>query len=189
MLLAVAAEFREVDHSAALNELDALALPLFGAASLPVGDRMRLLAAELGGAGGLRPGPAAPLDGLWLDRVLSTGRGHPALIAAVYVEVARRAGFEVALLSAPEGWFVGTRDGGSRVVLVDPAGGRLAEPAVEAPRLRRHCGHELAYAVLSGLATRFQAAGAAADARRAAGLRLLLPVDDDLRAKIRAELA
>ena len=51
MLLAVAAEFREVDHGGALNELDSLSLPLFGAASLPVRDRLRLMAAELGGSG------------------------------------------------------------------------------------------------------------------------------------------
>ena len=43
--------------------------------------------------------------------------------------------------------------------------------------------------VLSGLAVRFRSAGDSGDARRAAGLRLLLPVDDELRAKIRAELA
>ena len=175
MLLAVAAEFRKVDHSGALNELDSLALPLFGAAGLPVRDRLRLMAAELGGPDGLRPGPSVPLDGLWLDRVLEARRGHPALIAAVYIEVARRAGFELALLSASEGEEGdGKRGGGA-------GAGRRAAAAAAALRARAR----VCRAVRAG--DRFRSD--AGDARRAAGLRCCCPWMTSCGAKIRAELA
>jgi regulator of sirC expression with transglutaminase-like and TPR domain len=188
MLLAVAAEFRAVDYVKSLDELDDLALPLFGIADEPVRERMLMIAGELGGDGGFRPGPARPLDGLWLDRVLAERTGHPALIAAIYVEVGRRAGVELSLVSSDKGWFVAQR-AGEGVVVIDPAGGGLAPVPDQTTRFRRHCAHEIAYAVLSGLAARYRASGDERAGRRAAGLRLLLPVDDDLRERIRAELA
>lgn len=42
--------------------------------------------------------------------------------------------------------------------------------------LRRHCAHELAYALLHGLRGRFEAAGCDREARRASELQALLPV-------------
>jgi regulator of sirC expression with transglutaminase-like and TPR domain len=186
LLLAMAREFRSVDPGAPLRQLDDLALPLFGAASLPVRERVLLAARTLGGPDGLRAGPPEPLDGLWLDRVLATRTGHPGMLAAVYVEAARRAGFELSLLSSRRGWYVGAA-ADETLLLIDPAGpGRSLMTA--APReLRRHCAHELGYAVLGGLAARFRAAGRHADARRASGLRLHLPIDDALRDRLRAE--
>ncbi len=109
--------------------------------------------------------------GLWLDQVVRTERGHPMLVAAVGAEIGRRAGLDAGVFSTPSVWYAGIVDG-ERLWLVD-----LVEPAADsaAPRtLRRHCGHELAFAALSGLAARFAGADAERLRRRAAHLRDLL---------------
>jgi hypothetical protein len=184
LLLALAAEFHAVDRGAALDELDELARPLFGVgreAPRAAGDR---IAATLRDEARLRP-VAAGIDGLFLDRVLHCRQGHPALLAAVYVEVARRAGVSLCLLSSPQAWFAGVV-GDDEVVVLDPAPalggsqGRL--------RLRRHCAHELAHALLCGLTNRFRQLRCARRARRATELRLLLPLGEELLTRTRREL-
>jgi hypothetical protein len=54
-----------------------------------------------------------------LDRVLASGCGRPELLAAVYLEVARRAGVSLALLSSGLNWFLGLED--DEELLVAPA--------------------------------------------------------------------
>lgn len=208
VLLLIASEFVHVDRAAVARALDDLARPLFGLAELePMAALHRLdvaLAREarLVCAGG-------GVDCLLLDRVLAHRRGHPALVCAVYIEVARRAGLRLALFSTPKAWLVGAVRGDEAFVL-EPGGGHsdlleeLEQPPPEArgselgrgardatapePRLRGHCSHELAWAVLVGLTRELRAAGRESDARRAVELRLLLPVAPDVLASLTHEL-
>jgi hypothetical protein len=118
-LLSLAAEFHPVDEEAALERLDELARPAFGIASLPHEDGARRLIEAIGEGGGLHPGPVGDPDALMLDRVLASGCGRPELLAAVYLEVARRAGVSLALLSSGLNWFLGLED--DEELLVAPA--------------------------------------------------------------------
>ena len=170
-LLSLAAEFHQVDEAAALDRLDELARPAFGIASLPPEDAARRLIEAIGESGGLHPGPAGDPDGLMLDRVLSSGRGRPELLAAVYLEVARRAGVSLALLSSGLNWFLGFEDEGE-LVLVAPAS---FDRPLDRIDLQRRCPHGLADAVLGGLGELFGAqGGAGTDAAHALALRRYL---------------
>ena len=113
------------------------------------------------------------MDGLWLDEVLATRRGHAVMIAAVAAELGRRAGWEVSVCSTPTAWYAGLLDD-SVLWLIDPTGAADGVPTM----VRRHCAHELAYVVLTGLAERFDeparsrpGAGAARPARAVRGAR------------------
>jgi hypothetical protein len=165
LMLALAAEFRDVDADAADQRLDELALPLFGLA----GGDLRVAAARLADLLDTDPGFDADrttVAGLWLDAALEAHAGHPLVLAALTAEVGRRAGLQVHVLSAPTGWYAGLADG-ERLWLVDATmDGRRADPW----SLRRHCTHELAFAALLGLTERFERLG---DTRRAAQATLL----------------
>ena len=164
VLLVMTGAFQQVDLDAMDARLDELARPLF---DVPASARAGRLAEQLA---------RFSLDersvaGLWLDDVVRSERGHPMLVAAVGAELGRRAGLDAGVFSTPTVWYTGVLDG-ERLWLID-----LAEPTADsaAPRqLRRHCGHELAFAALSGLAARFTGPDADRLRRRAAHLRDLL---------------
>jgi hypothetical protein len=184
LLLALAAEFHPVDRGAALEELDELARPLFGIAAMEPRAAGELIATELGRHLRARQSSADARD-LFLDHVLHDGRGHPAVLAAAYAEIARRAGVPMALLSSPDAWFAALM-GEDGAVLVDPAGNTDAlRPNLT---LHRHCAHGLAHSVLCALTGRFRALGSAGQARRALELRLQLPLGEELLTHARAEL-
>lgn len=172
LLLAVAGQFHEVDEVGALERLDELARPAFGSPSLPFDEAARLLVAAIGQAGGLITGSPADPEGLMLDRVLESGRGRPALLAAVYLEVARRAGLSLSLMSAGPDWFVGFEDE-DELVLVAPSS--FEEPVLRLDLWRR-CAHQLADHVLAELGEQFRRLGCHAEAARSLALRKALPV-------------
>ena len=74
------------------------------------------------------------------------------MIAALGAELGRRAGWEISVCSTPTAWYAGPRrrraccGWSSRPAAADGA------PTT----VRRHCAHELAYVVLTGLAERFE---------------------------------
>jgi hypothetical protein len=177
-LVAVAAGFRPVDARRVDEQLDDLARGLFAVA--PSGPaRVQRLAGALARFAAVDE----PVAGLWLDVALERRRAHPLVLAALGAELGARAGWDAAILSTPHGWYAGLLDG-ERAWLVDVAGAPVA------PRpggLRRHCGHELAFAALCGLVERYAAAGDALRAVQACSLRARLglrpprePVGPDL---------
>ncbi len=172
LLLALAGQFRQVDEARALDRLDELARPAFGIATLSLEDGARRLIEAIGEVGGLVSGAPGDPDGLMLDRVLESGRGRPELLAAVYLEVARRAGVSLSLLSSGLNWFVGFEDA-DELVLVAPAS---FDRPVERMDLRRRCAHQLADVVLDELADLFRAQGRRDEAARAVALQKALPV-------------
>ncbi len=147
-LFAVAAAWREVSWPDVDARLDQLARPLFAAG--PTGrERAGALAEVL--VDRFRPDPLL-VDGMWLDEVLGSGRGHPVLLAAVGTELGRRSGWNVMVCSSPDAWFAGLVEDGV-LWLIDPTG---EASGARSPRtVRRHCAHEVAFLVLTGLAERF----------------------------------
>ncbi len=155
-LLAVVAAWRPVDHTDLDEQLDQLARGLFGAGPggrERAGELALLLTREF------RADPR-PVDGLWLDEVLATRRGHAVMIAAVATELGRRADWDISVCSTPTAWYAGLLDD-SVLWLIDPTGAAEGVPTM----VRRHCAHELAYVVLTGLAERFESPRDRAHAR------------------------
>jgi hypothetical protein len=183
LLLSLAAEFWPIDAGAARSRLDEASRPLFGAAALAPADRAHRLGTVL--EQDLRitseQGPDPQL--LRLDGVLLRRRGHPLLVAALGVELLRRAGIAASVCSSPTRWFVGLT-GADRTVLLDA---RLGDDPCP-DHVRRHCAHEVAFCVLTGLAERFARAGRRSPARLALALRLALPVDEAVRIALRRDL-
>ena len=106
-------------------------------------------------------------------------------IAALGVELLRRAGVPAAVCSSPTRWFVGL-NGPDRMVLLDARLEIRDEPSPM--RMRRHCSHEVAFCVLTGLAERFARADRRNPARRALALRPALPVDEQVRRALQRDL-
>jgi hypothetical protein len=50
------------------------------------------------------------------------------------------------------------------------------------------CAHQLAFAVLTGMADAWRSAGDRSRAQRASGLRLLLPLEETLRERVQQDL-
>jgi len=148
LLLALAAEFRPVDTRGALERLDDFSRYLFGLASVHAEGQAGCVSHALRHDIGMQPADGDDPEHMMLDRVLECRRGHPLLLAAVAVELVRRAGASAAVCSAPARWFVafGQVPG---VVLVEFGGHAHADPA--SAGVRRHCAHEIAFGALNGL--------------------------------------
>lgn len=172
LLLSVAGALGHVDGPATLELLDDHARALFGLPALEpraAADRLVAVLVDELGFGVDRAGDA---DAWLLDRVVARRRGHPALLAVVAYELARRAGAPTAVLTGSDGWYVCMGDADAAVFVTFGGAARVPTPDT----LRRHCAHELAFVVLTGLERAFERATDLAGARRAAGLRTLLPV-------------
>jgi Transglutaminase-like superfamily len=185
LLLALAAEFWPVDATTAQAQLDDEARRLFGAAALPPADCAHRLDTVLERELRIVPDAGHDPELLRLDGLTDRRRGHPLLIAAFGVELLRRAGVDAAVCSSPTRWFVGI-NGRDRTVLLDARLSGHDDPCPD--HVRRHCGHELAFCVLTGLAERFARAGRRSPARMALALRLALPVDEAVRIALQRDL-
>ena len=108
--LAIAAEFEPVDPAAAHERLDGLAAGTRPIASLSPDDRAVALVEELAIRRGLACEPRAVPEALLLDRVLTSGRGHPVALAIAYSAVARRLGWSLLAVGSER-----------QVMLADPA--------------------------------------------------------------------
>jgi regulator of sirC expression with transglutaminase-like and TPR domain len=123
-----------------------------------------------------------------LDAVLERRRGLPILLSVVYVEVARRAGVELAGVGLP-GHFVVGHFGAAPALLLDPfaAGERIQGGRAEA-LARPWRPHEIAMRMLNNLVGSFLRRGDIGRAIRAASMRLDLPAEESLRDSLRTEL-
>jgi hypothetical protein len=183
MLTAIEREFRAVDREALAEELDRLARPLFGVTRAPVSERSLALAAAAYEA---LPDSGSEPSCWLLSRALEQGRAAPPVRAVLAVELARRAGVCARPARLRGCWLVGVHDGGVPVAAdVGPDDGAGGWETCSGCL----CGHEVAFLVLDGLATAWQAAGDDERARRAAGLRLLLPLSAGLRAAVHTDMA
>lgn len=171
-LLAVAAEFRPLAPAPTSFRLDELARSLFAvAAGRDPGEAARGLAALLTDELRLRRDESS-LDGLWIDRALERRAGHPLTLAVIAAEIGRRAGLRVGICSTASGWYAGLGEP-DRLWLIDPA--TDPGPTPSGP-VRSHCGHEVAFAALTGVYARQVRDGDDAAASHAVRLRGRLPV-------------
>ena len=170
MLLAIAAEFRAVDVEGVSFELDDLARGLFGVGDEPR-DASHRLATLLTDELRLRTDQSS-VDTIFLDTVLARHAGHPLALAVLAAEIGRRAGLAVGVCSTPTGWYAGIGER-ERLWLIDPA---LDPGPTPSGPVRRHCGHEVGFAALTGVYARMIRDGESARACYAAHLRGLLPI-------------
>ena len=185
LLLSLVAEFWPIDPGAARGRLDDASRRLFGVAEMAGPERARRLGVVLERDLAIRPGTDPDPAVLRLDRVLDTRRAHPLLMAALGVDLLRRAGVTAAVCSSPTRWFVGL-GGNGRTVLLDARLSAHEDPCPD--RVRRHCAHEVAFCALTGLAERFARDGRRSRARLALALRMALPVDEAVRIALRRDL-
>jgi hypothetical protein len=171
MLLAISAEFRPVEPAPVSFRLDELARELFDAARQEPGVASHRLATLLTDELRLRTDESS-VDGMWLDTALACRAGHPLALAVLAAEIGRRAGLAVGICSTPTGWYaaLGERE---RLWLIDPA---LDPGPTPSGPVRRHCGHEVGFAALTGIYARLIRDGEGAGACHAARLRGRLPV-------------
>jgi hypothetical protein len=172
ILLAIAAEFRAFDAARVSFALDELARPLFPiAAEHQPGRAARSLAALLTDELRLQR-DESPLEGLWVDRALERGKGHSLALAVIAAEIGRRAGLNVGICSTACGWYAGIGEP-DRLWLIDPA--IEPGPTPDGP-VRGHCGHEVAFAALTGIYARLVRDGDEPAAHHAVRLRGRLPI-------------
>jgi hypothetical protein len=180
MLIAVEREFRAVHLEAVIESLDELARPLFGLADAPPDERVIALATAAWAA--------LPEDGTtapdWLlGCALEQGRATGAVRAAVAAELGRRAGVRACAARLRGCWAVHTGERDAQVA-ADVGADAVQEPAVAGAL----CAHQLAFAILTGIADAWRSDGDVFRAQRAAGLRLLLPLEETLRQRVRQDL-
>jgi Transglutaminase-like superfamily len=174
-LLAIAAEFRDVDRDRTSFELDDFARTLFSvAAERDPGTSARALAELLTDEVCLRREESS-LEGLWLDRALDKRAGHPLALAVIAAEIGRRAGLEVGICSTTWGWYAGIGEP-ERLWLIDPSTNPSPPTPPPSGPVRSHCGHEVAFAALTGIYARLVRDGDGPAADRAVRLRGRLPV-------------
>jgi regulator of sirC expression with transglutaminase-like and TPR domain len=192
--LALAGEFRDVDVPGAMASLDALGAELSRAAEQTSrAPEAEVIACRqvLGDAHGFLGDQAQydHPDNSMLDLVLARRRGLPILLSVVYVEVARRAGIDLAGVGLP-GHFVVGHFGAVPPVLLDPfIGGATVTTAAAGELIRAWNAHEIAMRMLNNLIAAYQRRGDLTSALHAATMRLALPVSEpELHDVLKAEL-
>jgi regulator of sirC expression with transglutaminase-like and TPR domain len=193
LVLALAAEFRDVDADGAIAKLDALGADLVGTAEQTSGtpEALALACGQLLGVAhgftGDREHYDDP-DNSMLDLVLARRRGLPILLSVVYIEVARRAGIVLDGVGLP-GHFVVGHFGADPPLLLDPfAGGTRVEAGMAQDLVRPWQAHEIAMRMLNNLVAAYHRRGDLGAAIRAASMRLALPTQASQRDTIKAEL-
>jgi regulator of sirC expression with transglutaminase-like and TPR domain len=187
LMVALVAAFRPIDQGRVEEQLHRFALPLQdGQPEQPldqVSELRRVLASRCGFRVTEQPLPEA----LLIDAVLASRRGHAALLAVVYKEVARRAGIPTVISHGGGRWLVSHAR--AAALVLDPASdGRVLAPKEWPPRLRRLCPHEVAFLVLDELVEVHALRGDVQGAMSASELKLSLPVSGTLRRRIQYEL-
>ena len=193
LMLALAAEFRDVDADRALAALDALGAELAEAVAGTDGSphaQVRAVGELLGGVHGFA-GDGERYDhpdNSMLDVVLVRRRGLPILLSVVYVEVARRASVALSGVGL-HGHFVAGHLGVEPPLLIDPfAGGAPIETEQPAGLVRAWTAHEIALRMLNNLVASYRRRGDIGAAITAATMRLELPLDERLEDTLRQEL-
>ncbi len=173
ILLALGAEFGDVDGDAVREQLDDDSRALFGLGDLSRTARADRVAAAMGRELGLAAAGDVGADGLHFHEVVHRRSGHPAMLAAIGAELIVRAGLPAGVYASPRRWFIGVGAGDDLVVLDARLGSGSPAPPSE---VRAACAHELAFCVLCGLGSAYTQLGRDGDARHAGRLRLALPV-------------
>lgn len=186
VLLALAAEFGAMSTAAADDDLDARALQTMGARGAEPLEQAQALRAALCDIDRAPTGHGT--RAFRVDTAIGELRADPLLLVVIAAEVAARAGLPFGVAArGPEHLLVHRRSGEALALdLAHPARPILTGDAVPAP-LAWRCGHQLALALLNGLAGDAWLAGDLTNAERACDLRLQLPIDESTRARLQQE--
>jgi regulator of sirC expression with transglutaminase-like and TPR domain len=187
LAIALAAEFGDVASDRAVEQLDELGREVadcrIDGLGVPHGEAAvcRVVLAERHGFGGSSSDYGDPRNSM-LDQVLDRRVGLPITLSVVYVEVARRAGIELAGVGLP-GHFVVGHFGAGQPLLIDPfeRGAVVPLRRANAAHVRPWGAHEVALRMLNNLVRSYGDRGDLSRALHAADLRQLLPVHDALR--------
>jgi regulator of sirC expression with transglutaminase-like and TPR domain len=191
LALSLAAEFREVDETAAFVALDELGEEVAVARAASDGPRAgidalrEVLAIRHGFAGDVRRYDH-PYNSM-LDLVLERRRGLPILLSVLYVATAQRAGIPLSGVGLPGHYVVGDLSM-REPLLIDPFDGG-APVIADSPRLVRAWGaHETALRILNNLVAAYDRRADISRAIQAAELRLALPLEHSRMQALRLEL-
>ena len=189
LALALAAELRPVDESAALARLDELAGEVRELAHATGGELAALcfVLGERHGFGGAAEEYDHP-DHSMLDLVLERRRGLPIALSVVYVETARRASIALDGVGLSGHYVVGQFRAGAEPVLLDPFGGGGPIIAREPAEVRPWRAHETALRMLNNLVGSYTRRNDLGRAIRAAEMRLELSLEPGLREALATEL-
>lgn len=186
LALSLAAEFHDVDAEAVHEQLEQLADLAEWAPHEPL-EQLRLLGAIVRDRAAPRVSGQPLAKALHLDLALRDGIGHPAMLAVVFCEVARRLGWDVGILGSTRELHLAHR-GLDRPVAVDVTVGELADPRdLEGP-LRWRCSHETSATLLRHLVRANERCGDISTAIHAAELGAMLPLDEPSGHRARREV-
>ena len=179
---ALSAEFRLVDEPAVDAALDALGAALAPAREAGAGGQLETLAGVMAAFEPLDA--AGDPSALLIDVVLDRMAGHPAVLAVIAAEAARRAGLALAVVGDGPALLVGpyARRGAAAFDPRRPGVGRLQGECVI-----WRCSHQVAFALLREYLDRALRSGDLAGALRAADLRLELPLEEWALDRLRGE--
>ena len=186
LALALAAEFREVDASAALTRLDELGREVREAGERCAIDALGQVLGGRHGFAGNRANYEHP-DNSMLDLVLERRTGLPIALSVLYVAAARRAGLPLDGVGLP-GHYVVASFASVPPVVLDPFGGGKRIDAPPTRDLRPWGAHETALRMLNNLVGSYTRRQDLGRAIRAAELRLELPLEGRLGEALGAEL-
>ncbi len=191
LALSLAAEFHDVDESAAIAALDELGDEVAAARAALEGphagiEALREVLAVRHGFAGDSQRYDHPYNSM-LDLVLERRRGLPILLSVLYLATAQRAGIALCGVGLPGHYVVGDLRA-SPPVLIDPfAGG--APVVAELPReVRAWSAHETALRILNNLVAAYDRRADLTRTIHAAELRLALPLGHERMQALRIEL-
>jgi hypothetical protein len=175
LLLALAAEMHPVDGAAVDRALDEMAAPLgvwrHARPEVQLAACADVLCDHVSA-------DVAHLDGLAIDRALAAGVAHPLVWCVVGVEVARRGGMELGVVSGEHGLYAIAHALESGPLVVDPFDSAVVEArSLTTGDLHWRCGHQVAHLLLGLIAHRATRAGDDDTATRALELALGLPLN------------
>lgn len=188
LLLALATELTGALTEPALAELDRLGTEVRCRSAFTLEQQVEACREVLGKRNRFTRSHTPEPDNLMLDTVVLRHRGSDCLLAAVYVEVARRAGILLRPVAIPSRVIVGHL-GGRPPVLIDPCENGAPVAPGAAPRgVNPWCPHEMALRVLNDLVEAYVAGGDLERAIQAAKLRRALPLDKRAQSSVATEI-
>jgi regulator of sirC expression with transglutaminase-like and TPR domain len=191
LALSLAAEFRDVDETAALELLDELGDEVAAAQAAREGphagiEALREVLAIRHGFVGDQRRYDHPCNSM-LDLVLERRRGLPILLSVLYLATAQRAGIDLCGVGLPGHYVVGDLRA-SPPVLIDPFAGGTPVVAGSPRDVRAWGAHETALRILNNLVASYGRRADIARAIHAAELRLALPFEHERVEALRMEL-
>lgn len=187
VLLALAAEFGATTTTAVDDDLDSRALQAMGARANDPFSQAAALRTALCDIDRAPTGHGT--RAFRVDLAVGDLRADPLLLLVIGAEVAARAGLPFGVAARGSEHLLVHRRSGNEPLAIDlahPARPTLTGDAVPGP-LAWRCGHQLAFALLNGLAVDAWLAGDLTNAERACDLRLQLPIDASTRERIEQE--